>query len=226
MAETKAIRSLVVSFADSKMSDPRTRIAAANSATLLVAATFEEYIREMAREYSKFVISSTGDFGRLPKKMVATAWRRTLEGLLKIKFDEDMRSNPSHPFSFAPARFSTVYDFCKGDITKDIYHDLIRNENNMRPGELNSMFKISGLNDICLKVSDKAPLLEYFGQSQAGKCHGLLLARMEDFYERRNTIAHALNARHSSSGEEITKDLELFECFALALKETLIKFCD
>ncbi len=225
LAETTAIRSLVNGFSDSKAVDPRARIAAANSATLLMAATFEEYIREMARQYSRYVISSVTDFGALPKTLAATAWRRTLEVLSRIKFDDEMRSNSSHPFGFAHAKFSAVYDFCKGDLTKDIYQDLIHNENNMRPGELNSMFKVAGLNDVCQRVANKSPLMEHFGQSEAGKTHGLLLGKLEDFYERRNTIAHALNARHSSGVSQIADDLDLFECFALSLKETLMSCC-
>lgn len=219
--DTAAIRSLVTTFSDPRINPPKARIASANSATLLVAATFEEYVREMARQYAKAVVASITALDQLPSKMASTVWKRTLEGLSKIKFDGDSANNASHPFGVAQARFSVVYEFCKGDLTKDIYRDLIHNENNMRPGELNAMFKVSGLGDVCSKSSDKAPLLLHFGQNEPGKAHGLLLAGLEDFFERRNTIAHALNSRQSSSPDQIAADLNMLECFAAALTETL-----
>lgn len=218
--DAAAIRLLVNAFSAST-SAPKTRIAAANSATLLLAATFEEYIREMARQYARAVVSSTPSFDKLPTKMASTVWKRTMDGLSRIKVDSNNHRTVGHPFGGAQARFSVVYDFCKGDLTQDIYRDLIHNENNMRPGELNGLFKTAGLSDTCTKCSDKAPLLQHFGQTEPGKAHGLLLVAFEDFFERRNVIAHALNARLSSSPSQITGDLDLLEKFADALTLTL-----
>jgi hypothetical protein len=48
-----------------------------------------------------------------------------------------------------------------------------------------------------------------------------LIATLESFFERRNTIAHALNSRQSSGPDQIVADLDLLECFAMALTETL-----
>ena len=60
----------------------------------------------------------------------------------------------------AQARFSVIYEFVKGDLTQDIYRDLIHNENNMRPNQLNAMFTVAGLSDICSKVCDKPAMLD------------------------------------------------------------------
>jgi hypothetical protein len=68
----------------------RLRIASSNAATLLVAATFEEYIREMAREYARFVVTSSKSLDQLPSKLTATAWRRTLEKLARMKMDDGL----------------------------------------------------------------------------------------------------------------------------------------
>ena len=61
-----------LSFSDGKQ-PPKLRIAAANSATLLVAATFEEFIREMAREYARAVVLGVEKFDKLPSDLVGTA---------------------------------------------------------------------------------------------------------------------------------------------------------
>src|SRR4051812_9322478 len=81
-----AIRSLVETFSDPHKT-PKARVAAANSATLLVAATFEEFVREMAREYARAVVRSTLSFDQLPSKLASTAWKRTMDSLSKVRFD-------------------------------------------------------------------------------------------------------------------------------------------
>ncbi len=186
-----------------------------------MAATFEEFVREMAREQARAVVASASSFSELPAKLASTAWKRTMDSLSKVKFDGVAGASLENVFATARARFSTTFDFCNGDLSKDIYRDLIHNENNMRPGEINSLFKISGLNDVCAKVSDKTPLLDQFGETDWGKAHGKLLSGLNDFFERRNEIAHALNPGRSGSPDRISKDIDLLENFARALCETL-----
>jgi len=219
VGDLDAIRTLVSTFSDSKQ-PAKMRIAAANSATLLVAATFEEFIREMAREYARAVVVGAESFEKLPKNLAATAWKRTMDGLGKVKFDTPQKTG-SDVFAAAQARFSIIYEFCKGDLSKDIYAELIHNENNMRPGQVNGLFKVSGLSDVCSVCSDKQPLLDVFGETEAGKAHGKLLSGLEDFFERRNDIAHALNPGQSNGPEQITTDINMLESFGKALCETL-----
>ncbi|MBG0798695.1 hypothetical protein IYX23_13560 [Methylocystis sp. L43] len=216
-----AIRSLVVTFSDPQKT-AKARIAAANSATLLVAATFEEFIREMAREFARAVVANADSYEKLPKKLAATAWKRTMDGLSKLRFDGAQAGSAAESvFGTAQARFNVIYEFCKGDLTQDIYRELIHNENNMRPGELNGLFKVSGLPDVCAKVSDKQPILDVYGETEPGKAHGKLLLSLEDFFERRNAIAHSLNSGHSSGPDQILNDLTMLEGVGKALCITL-----
>ncbi|SDU24790.1 hypothetical protein SAMN05216296_2639 [Pseudomonas pohangensis] len=218
--DMEAIRSLVVTFSDQKK-PVKARIAAANSATLLVAATFEEFVREMAREYARAVVTSTESFEKLPRKLAATAWKRTMDGLSKVRFDSDQAAGAENVFGAAQTRFTVIHEFCKGDLTQDIYRELIHNDNNMRTSEVNSLFKVSGLDNVCQRLSDKQSILETFGETEPGKAHGKLVSGLEDFFERRNGIAHALNPGQSSGPDQIIKDLKMLECFGKALCETL-----
>ena len=218
--DLEAIQSLVDAFKDPNTSAPRARIAAANSATLLLAASFEEFVREMAREYAKSVVAAANSIDKLPASLVNTAWRRTMELLGSI--DAPTGGLPTDgEFTDALAKFNAVYNFCKGDLSQDIYSELIHNENNMRPREINSLFKVAGLSDVCLKVADKAAILENFGESESAKAHGRLLNVFEGFFERRNIIAHSLNLARSSGSDQIQKDVAMFKAFAKALCETL-----
>lgn len=219
--DMEVIRSLVETFSDPQTT-AKARIAAANSATLLVAATFEEFVREMAREYARVIVTNAGSFEKLPTKLASIAWKRTMEGLSKVRLDsKQINGGTEHGFGSALARFTVVHEFCQGDLTKDIYRDLIHNENNMRPGEVNSLFKVSGLSDICAKLSDKQQVLDVFGETEPGKAHGKLLSELEEFFERRNVIAHALKRGQSSGPAQIINDINLLASFGRALSETL-----
>lgn len=200
----------------------KSRVASVNSSTLLVAATFEEFIREMGRQYAREIVKRATNVDELPRKLAATAWKRTLEGLARAKLDTG-----GTPESFdaiardARQSFNKVCGFVGGDISQDIYQALIHNEHNMRPKQLNDIFSISDLKDVCRKFSDRQPLLDFFDETEAGKVHGLFVVRLNDFMERRNSIAHSLNPGNSSGPEQLARDIVFFEATALSLSETL-----
>ncbi len=201
---------------------PKVRIAAVRSTTLLLAATFEEFIREMGRQFARETVSRTGALSALPRKLSATAWKRTLEGLARAKIDTG-GTNPSLESiaKDAQSQFDAICGFISGDLSQDIYRSLIHNENNMRPSEINAVFKVCDLTDVCSKFSDKATFLEYFEESEPGKAHGLFLTKLNDFFERRNEIAHSLNAASSEGPNQILQDVEMLKVTARALAETL-----
>ena len=220
--DLKAIRSLIDTFNVPQQSAPKVRVAAANSATLLLAATFEEFIREMARTYARAVVAATRAFNRLPRKLATTAWRNTMETLARIRIDTDTRAfSAESKISDARTQFEVVYKFCNGDLSQDIYNELIYNENNMRPGQINLLFGVSGLSDVCLQIANRMPILEIFDETEVGKAHGRLLKSLEEFFERRNDIAHSLNAARSSGPDQIFKDIDMFSAFGKSLCETL-----
>ena len=217
-----AIRLLVNAFDDPQTSAPKARIAAANSSTLLLAATFEEFVREMARAYARAVVASSKSIEMLPSRLAHTAWRRTMETLARVQIGRTTKGFSAESVLLdAQTRFNVVSEFCKGDLSQDIYSDLIYNENNMRPSEINSLFRVSELRDVCCKVSDKEPLLRNFNESEPGKVHGQLLRGIEEFFGRRNGIAHSLNLARSSGPDQIIKDINMLSAFGWSLCETL-----
>lgn len=219
--ELEAIRILVESVEGARPS-ARARVAGANAAVLLLAATFEEFIRSSAREYARAVVAAASSYDKLPPKIAAVAWRRTMEGLARIHLNPTRETfSRESIFSDAQTRFSIVYQFCRGDLTQDIYQELIHNENNMRPQEVNSLFKLSELGNICFLVAGFDNLKSFFGQDDQGVTHGKLLSSMEDFFDRRNQTAHAVRAMSSVSSDTIKADIDLLSIFAKALAATL-----
>lgn len=219
--ELEAIRILVDPRADANLA-ARVRVAGANAAVLLLAATFEEFVRELAREYARAVVASKPSYDDLPPKIAQVAWRRTMEELARIKLNPktEVFSRESI-FSDAQTRFAVTYQFCRGDITQDIYKDLIHNENNMRPEELNSMFRLSGLKNVCFLAADFAELKSYLGVDDQNLAHGKLLKTLDDFFDRRNQTAHEVQAMRSVSPDAIGTDIDLLRLFGKALASSL-----
>ena len=216
-----AIRVLVSRFSDPQQSEPRVRIAAVNSATLLLAATFEEFVRQMAQAYAKTVVASVKSVEKLPPILAKTAWRRTMERLARNEIDSGAGVISAKDMLSARTQFNVVYEFCNGDLSQDIYDVLIHNENNMRPPQINRLFKAIGLVDVCSKIADKEPLLTNFGEDDRYKAHGRLMDSLNEFFDRRNTIAHSLDAVQSSSPDQILKDIDLLNAFGKSLCKTL-----
>ena len=213
-----AIRLLVNTFNSPIGASPKTRVAASNSSVLLLAATFEEFIRQMARAYARSVVDTTNSFSNLPNKMAQTAWRRTMKSLSRFPINAN---TTMAQIMEARDQFKAVYNFCTGDLSQDVYNELIYNENNMVAKEINGLFKVSGLNDVCKKIARTEPLRNTFGETTSDRVHGMLIRTLFKFIQRRNLIAHSLNAAQSVGPDEVLKDIDMFSAFAKALCETL-----
>ncbi|MGB0853042.1 MAG: HEPN domain-containing protein [Pikeienuella sp.] len=221
LADLTAISELV-SVVETSANSARSRVASVNSSTLLLAARFEEFIREQGRQYAREMVQLQADPSTLPRKLSATAWKRTLEELARAKIDTGGTAVSLETVSRdARSRIDAVCRFLEGDLTQEIYGPLVHNESNMRPAQLNAIFAICDLKDVCRKASDKQPLLGFFSDDDSGRVHGMLLTRLNDFMEKRNNIAHSLNPGNSSSATSLFDDIAFFRSFGLSIAETL-----
>lgn len=220
--ELLALRVLVRASADSKIGGPRVRVAGANAAVLLLATTFEEFVRQIARAFAKAVVEACPSYDKLPSGLAALAWKRTLQAIASIELDPKTQNfSREGVFADVQTRFSIVYEFCKGDLSQDIYGELIHNENNMRPNQLNALFKLSGLRNVCAVVSAYPALMDLVNETEATKAGGRVIERMNDFFDRRNKVAHSINALQSSGPSQIFEDIEFLNVFSHGLLVTV-----
>ncbi|MBX5023038.1 MAE_28990/MAE_18760 family HEPN-like nuclease [Rhizobium lentis] len=214
-----ALHAVVAAFSTPGAGSGKTRVAAANSVTLLLAATFEEFVREMARAYAKAVIASCATIDDVPTKLIKHVWMRYVDGFAKMEFDS--KSKREESIAAAHTRFTLFHAFSVGDLGRDIYKELIHNENNMRPNQINNLFTISNVSNICHLISDKAPLTGHFNSTDQGKVHGLLMDGLNDFMLRRNDVAHAIAMSSSSGSDQLAKDIQFMRCLGQAMSLTL-----
>lgn len=197
----------------------RQRIAAANGATLLLAATFEEYIRQQVRAAYREKTKSANDMEELPGKIASTVWRRSLLALARTPFKEiesDIQRIDAHVMA--------TLSFClRKDFTADVGETLSHNENNMRPDQLNSLFNGIGVKSVMRRSCEYRELINHLGVDTPGKANSVLTSKFEEFYRRRNSIAHALRLTSSSGPAELEQDIQLFRIFGHSLSKTLAK---
>lgn len=197
---------------------PLTRVAAANAGLLLLAAVFEEFVRGMAEGYARAVVERAGSRDKLPPKFATEVWKRSLGKLSKI----DLHSEAGVDITEAGSRLAAVLEFCiKGDLSQEVYVDLVHNEANMRPNQLNALFRVSGFSDACRAACIYEGLQLSLGAPNAQSASGLFVARLEDFFERRNEAAHAIGLMNSSSTNVVMQDAELLRQFAFGLREAM-----
>jgi hypothetical protein len=209
----------LVLLSESKSESAKSRVAAVHAATLLLAATFEEFIRQMAREYAGQVIERAPDVSKVPDAMIETAWRRTFDAMARHKpRGDNKRAMLVAAAKSARPEVEALCAFIDGDKTQNILDRLIHNENNMRAGEINSLFKVSGASNICHAICQGADLKSYFEENDEGKVHGRLIIYIEQFFDVRNEIAHSLNSANSLSADTFRLYMDFFRAFAEDLR--------
>lgn len=194
---------------------PKSRLASVNSATLLMASTFEEFVREVCRQYAREIVSRAASVTDLPVKLTATAWRRTLEDLARAKIDTGGTQLPMTSIAAdARAALENMSKFLDGDLTQDVFGKIAHNENNMRPNQINALFKVCDISGACDKISDTETMKAYFEEDNPGKVSNMFSVKLNDFMEKRNSIAHNLNPGSSDSQEQVLRDIAMFKAFA------------
>lgn len=213
---------LLVQIGQAKGVSARTRVASIHATTLMLAAAFEEFIREMAREHAIHVVDRARTVSEVPDMLLVTAWKRTLNELARAEGNgRTKRDAVRMSAKQARPKIDALCAFVEGDIGQDIFDHLIYNDSNMRAREINKLFRVSGLENVCRQVCEQDSLKEFFNRDDDRGTHGDLLAALEYFIKRRNEIAHSLNSVVSSGPEEVLRIISMFRAFAQDLGVTL-----
>jgi RiboL-PSP-HEPN len=218
-SELDALSEMAVNPAETGQSGvtPRARVSAGNAAVLLLAAIFEEYVRQQVRAAFRDKCRSARGISDFPAKIASTVWRRSLEALARTPF-EDIESDRRK----TDERLSTTVSFClKKEITADVSVILSHNDTNMRLQELGRLFNQIGLPSIILSACESADLMDFLGADTPGKANVLLEARINEFFRRRNEIAHAIQLGSSSGPTELLQDIKMFRLLGRSLAEAV-----
>lgn len=216
-SEIQVIQDLVSSF-DRTEEQPKLRVAASNSAILLLSATFEGFVREMAGVVARATVDRAGQLANVPNRILRTAWKRTFDSIARLEVPQNTRTHDIHQIvRKAEERSKAVFAFLRGDTRLDIYTDLVQNDFNMRTQEINRLFRISGVKDVCTLVSREPNVVNHFHVDSENATGRELAEFIDRFIEQRNDIAHADTSLSSVGAQEVYNHIETFCVFAESL---------
>ena len=219
--EVNVISDLVSSFETTKV-PARLRTAASNSAMLLLAATFEGFVRDMAGQVARAAVAGAGAVAHVPNGILRAAWKRTFDAIGRADVPQNTRTGEIHQMvANAEAKADAVFGFLRGNTGRDIYEGLVQNDGNMRPKEINRLFNISQVSDVCSQVSSEQDVIDHFQVDSATTSATELVDFINEFIEQRNGIAHALTSSVSVAPSEVRDNIATLCVFAESLCEVL-----
>ena len=215
------VREFVSSF-DSGGATPSVRVAAVNSAMLLMAAVFEEFIKEMATLSVRHTVQTSKSISKVPSRVIRTAWKRTFSSLadLSIPQSTDIKG-VINAVNDAEVRCKTLLAFLRGDVTREIYEGLVDNDRAMRVKQINTLFGISDIKDVCKATSQSQRIIDHFNAESADQGSADLSNFIDQFIDQRNEIAHRLNSATSLGSKDVREHIDTFCVFADSLCEIL-----
>ena len=211
-----------VSSLDSRGATPSVRVAAVNSAILLIAATFEEFIKEMATLSVRHTVKASSALSDVPTKVLRTAWRRTFSSIGNLTIPQSTDNQGiMKAVNDAEERSKTLLAFLRGDVTQDIYNGLVDNDSAMRIDQINSLFGIGDIRNVCKLTSQTQRIIDHFKSENADQGSADLSSFINQFIEQRNEIAHRLSSATSLAPRDVHKHIDTFRVFACSLCEIL-----
>ena len=166
-AELEAIRTMVLEL-NNPSAATRVRTSSARAAILLLAAVYEEYVRQMAGEHALCVADSPRS-----KRLRRKAWKITFDELARV--DPFVGSNEvaASVRTESMEKIESLFTFVSGNLHSELLPSTIRNERNMRPAQLNQIFKLSRIDDISREICDRQCLIEYLSADNPDIAYGL-----------------------------------------------------
>ena len=189
------------------LKDPDILVEISRASTLLISSGFEEYIRQVATEACKHLVSNAKSVKNIPESLFQAAWKRTFH-VISNDLDKQLPYlERYHKATIgATPKISALFEFIHGDLNQNIYDHLIYNQYNMNADELNNMFKVSGIRNMCKEISESIHIRKFFGPM--GNLNTELRNTLNQFIIRRNDFSHSSGA--PSGNFSTALDIEFF----------------
>jgi hypothetical protein len=197
------------------------RVVGNNAATLLLAAVFEEYVRQQVKAAFGELRSSISDINGFPEKLPATVWRRGLQRLA-ASFDEVGKAPAT-----IKGKVGQTLAFCLDKVhSADVSYALMANDTQMRPDELARMFKQLGIRDFVRILASTEIVKTGFVCCTSQEAEAHFRRWLNDFILQRNAVAHSITFGSSVTDEKLSKDIGLFRIVGQAIASVLKQHCD
>ena len=198
----------------------------ANSMALIfLASAFEEFVREEAIQcgnqlMEKYSAMPVGDRSAIRDSY----WFVSRE---RLKFTKSILvSNAPDPTLLAKvgSALAALKDFVvEDDASKLDSQTFGHHSNNFRPAIVAEIFKRFAVKDLPGQLGENVRLKNYFGVTTKAQCSAKLVAKWNEFYDRRNETVHSLGGASGFAVDAVISYIEFMELNAEALKGVLTR---
>lgn len=210
---------------DLKKVNVRTGNTANSMALIFLASAFEEFVREEAIQCGNQLMDK---YSGMPADE-----RHSIRNSYWIVSKDRLRFTRSILVSKAPdptllANLGSTLGALQGFVVEDNASKLDsqsfgHHSNNFKPkvvAEIFSRFEIKKLTD---QLGESNKLKNYFGVTSKADCSSKLVAKWDEFYDRRNETVHSLGGAVGLAVDAVISYVEFMELIAEALKSVLAK---
>lgn len=185
---------------------------------VLIAAHFEECVRQQVEEYAKSLVADYSDIeDGLQIKMIDAYWRAGLSKLSRLRPKEDP--------AWAGVASTALSSFLKYPVSGDESHLipswLCEHENNMRMDTVLLLTGRVGIKDLAGKLSKNASLKAVVGSLKKDDFAVIVRVKLKEFYDLRNSIVHSIS-QNVGVGRTIFSQWAIFlRAFSNALADAM-----
>jgi hypothetical protein len=198
----------------------------ANSMALIfLASAFEEFVREEAIQCGNQLMDKYSQMPPLNRSVIRDSyWSVSLE---RLKFKKSiLASGLPDPTRLAEVR--SALEALQGFVVDDDPGRLDsrafgHHSKNFKPATVAEIFKRFAVKDLTVQLGENVKLKNFFGVTTKADCSTMLIAKWNEFYDRRNETVHSLGGSSGFAVDAVIAYIEFMELNAEALKGVLTK---
>ena len=198
----------------------------ANSMALIyLASAFEEFVREEAIQCGNQLMDKYSAMPPAHRHLIRDSyWSVSRE---RLKFTNSILVSNA-PDATLLTKVASALGSLQGFVVEDDpskldSHAFGHHSNNFKPAIVAEIFKRFLVKDLTGQLGENAKLKNYFGVTSKAECSARLMAKWNEFYDRRNETVHSLGGATGYAVDAVISYIDFLELTAEALKGVLAR---
>ncbi|WP_333611337.1 HEPN domain-containing protein [Brevundimonas bullata] len=177
---------------------PETRNTTNAMSLVLLASSFEEFVREEVGQCADLLMVKYGALTVPIQHRIRSRYWEVLLSRLSMSSNIMTKTKPKTPDPALITKVRALIDTGRGFVMdgnatlldrENFYHS----RSNFRPAIVNEILSRVGIDDVIASAAATTKIKNYFGVTKKADAAERLVAKLEEFYSLRNTIVHSLS---------------------------------
>jgi hypothetical protein len=195
---------------------------------VFLASSFEEFVREELSLCAEQVATYYPKFADDVRHGVRNAYWAACLDTFRFTSSILTKQKPRTPDVATIAKLKSLLDSARGFVVGDDAalldkKVLIHHMHNFRPSVVDELAGRLGIKSLISDSCDSNKLRAKFGLTRKHEVEKTVRAKLNEFYERRNSIVHSLSSASGYAVDVVIDYIELFEAVADSMKTVLVK---